>query len=327
MIISAEDAVKLLLQGEAVAVPTETVYGLAAIATNPEAVAKIFEIKNRPADNPLICHFHSIEEVYSFVAAIPVNTLLLMHRFSPGPLSFMLDLPDDSPLLFATAGNRQVIARIPGHPVFLSIIAQINVPLAAPSANTSGTISPTAAAMVAADLGAKIAGIVDGGDSAVGLESTIVDARSHNEVIILRPGIIGEAEIRSVLPDVTISTQTDKTPAAIPGTKYRHYAPATPVFRLQNLDEINNHPGSAVFLVLEDMQRIARSIFPVLTAKNIHLLSLGSLADLRSMARNFYQVISSVDQLHLAKAYFLIPDFGDSSLGKALQNRLDKILD
>src|SRR6476660_2114078 len=113
MKISAEEAVAFLKEGKVVAVPTETVYGLAADALNPSAIAKIFEIKNRPADNPLICHFNSLSQVKKYVTEIPAATATLMQHFSPGPISFMVDLPEDSPLKFATCGSAQVIARIP----------------------------------------------------------------------------------------------------------------------------------------------------------------------------------------------------------------------
>ncbi|MGB3075703.1 MAG: L-threonylcarbamoyladenylate synthase [Chitinophagales bacterium] len=326
MLISVDKAVELLQHAEAVAVPTETVYGLAAVATNAKAISRIFEIKNRPADNPLICHFCDIEQIKTFATSIPENTLRLLQHFSPGPISFMLDLPQDSSLLFATCGNPQMIARIPDHPLFLSIIKKLNVPVAAPSANTSGRISATTAEMVEKDLGDKISGIVDGGATAVGLESTIVDARSMEKVFVLRPGLIGEKEIKSVLRDVKVIFDQDDSGKNIPGAKYPHYAPKTPVKILTSVVDIIDHPDSAVFLTLESMQTIPRSIFPILTSKNIHLLEIGTLQDLNSIARNFYQVVSSVDQLELSQAYFLMTDFGDSSLGKTLQNRLQKIV-
>ncbi|MEP7127944.1 MAG: L-threonylcarbamoyladenylate synthase, partial [Chitinophagales bacterium] len=277
-------------------------------------------------DNPLICHFYDIDQIKSFATSIPENTLRLLQHFSPGPLSVMLDLPQDSPLLFATCGNLQMIARIPDHPLFLSIIKKLNAPVAAPSANTSGRISTTTAAMVEKDLGDKISGIVDGGATAVGIESTIVDARTMDEVIVLRPGLIGEKEIKSVLPDVKVVFDQEDSGKNIPGAKYPHYAPKTPVKVLTSVDDIIHHPDSAIFLTSEAMQTIPRSIFPKLTSKNIHLLQIGTLMDLNSMAKNFYQILSSVDQLELSQAYFLMTHFGDSSLGKALQNRLQKIV-
>lgn len=326
MLIDVDGAVQLLMDGEFVAVPTETVYGLAAIATNPAAIAKIFEIKNRPADNPLICHFHSIEQIQQYVTSIPPNTLKLLHHFSPGPVSFMLDIPQDSPLKFATCGSSQVIARIPGHPLFLSIIKKTMQPVAAPSANTSGKVSPTTAEMVRNDLGEKINGIVDGGASSVGLESSILDARSSNEIFILRPGAIGEKEIESVLPGLKVILQQDGGDRHIPGTKYAHYAPNTPILSIENTSEIIEHPNAAVFLTLEAMQAIPRSTLHAYTLKGIHLVNIGSTTDLNTMAKNFYQIIASVDQLNVSRAFFLVPDFGISSLGKALQNRCHKII-
>src|SRR4030095_968216 len=229
MKITAAEAAALLLNGKVVAVPTETVYGLAAIATLPAAVAKIFEIKNRPADNPLICHFYNTDQIRKYVKSIPGNTEKLLQQFSPGPVSFMFDLPADSPVKFATCGSEQVIARIPNHAVFLEIIQETNEPVAAPSANTSGKISPTSAEMVETDIGTKIDGIVDGGISHIGLESTILDARSEDAVYILRPGAIGEREISRVLPDVKVFPLQHDTGEVIPGSKYKHYAPNTPL--------------------------------------------------------------------------------------------------
>ncbi|MEO6167860.1 MAG: L-threonylcarbamoyladenylate synthase [Chitinophagales bacterium] len=326
MLIDVDEAVHLLQKGEVVSVPTETVYGLAAIATNPEAIAKIFEIKKRPADNPLICHFHSIEQIQQYVTGIPGNTLKLLHHFSPGPVSFMLDLPEDSPLKFATCGSPQVIARIPDHALFLSIIKKTMLPVAAPSANTSGKVSPTTVGMVLHDIGEKIAGIVDGGAASVGLESSILDARSNGDVFILRPGAIGEKEIKSILADVNVVMVQDGHNQRIPGTKYAHYAPATPVYEIQNTAEITEHPNAAVFLTLEAMQTIPRSTLHSYSLKGIHLVNIGSTGDLNSMAKNFYHVIASVDQLNVSCAFFLLPDFGISSLGKALQNRCYKII-
>lgn len=326
MLISVDQAVEILLRGSVVAVPTETVYGLAAIATNPEAIAKVFGIKNRPADNPLICHFHSVEQITAWVTSIPENTKKLLHRFSPGPVSFMLEIPESSPLKFATCGSHQVIVRIPDHPLFLSILQKLDAPVAAPSANTSGRVSPTSAEMVMNDIGEKIEGIVDGGSSLVGLESTILDARSNNQIIILREGAIGEKEISTILPEVEIMINKSENGEVVPGAKYRHYAPKTPIAIIKTTDEILDHPGSVIILTLDAMQTIPRSTLHNYTVNGIHLISLGSLDDLNIMAKNFYQVLSSVDQLEVQKAFFLATDFGSSSLGRALQNRLERII-
>lgn len=324
MKITADDAVVLLLHGKVVAVPTETVYGLAAIATMPAAVAKIFAIKNRPADNPLICHFHSMEQVKKYVKEIPATTQKLMHKFSPGPVSFMLDLPEDSALKFATCGQPQVIVRIPGHAVFLSILKKINQPVAAPSANTSGKISPTTAEMVEQDLGGKTDGVVDGGSSPVGLESAILDARSETEIFILRPGAIGKDEIRELFPDIKV--QDVNTSHIIPGSRYPHYAPNKPVLLIDNISAAALDGNAALILTQEDLNNLPMPLLDKFSSRNIQLLRLGSKGDLNELAKNFYHTLSTVDRLDVTKAYFLKTDFGDSSLGRAIENRLSRIL-
>jgi L-threonylcarbamoyladenylate synthase len=300
---------------------------------NPSAIAKIFEVKNRPADNPLICHFHSIEQVKDFVTSIPATTLTLIQRFSPGPISFMLDLPENSPLKFATCGSAQVIVRIPDHPIFLEIIKDLNHPVAAPSANTSGRVSPTSAEMVEKDLGEKIEGIVDGGISRVGIESTIVDARNDNEIFILRRGAIGETEIQKMLPRAKIiSVQKDSSGENIsdqqttPGTKYRHYAPATPVFLINDVDELPEEKNTALLVTEEQLNIIRETVSRKFINGKIHFIDLGSITNLDTLAKHFYRNLASLDQLGISRAFFLRNNWGESSLGKALQNRIEKIV-
>jgi len=324
--ITAKQAVELLSDGKVVAVPTETVYGLAADALNPSAIAKIFEVKNRPADNPLICHFHSIEELKNFVKEIPDATSTLMKHFSPGPISFMLDLPENSPLKFATCGRAQVIVRIPDHPLFLEIISNLNRPAAAPSANTSGRVSPTSAEMVEKDLGGKIDGIVDGGISHFGIESTIVDARSEGEIFILRPGAIGEEEIQKKIPGTKIISKKIPDLQITPGTQYRHYAPATPVFLINTPDELPEEKITALLLTEEQLNVIHDTVSRKFNEGEIHFIVLGSVNELDILAKHFYRNLASLDHLGISKAFFLNNDWGDSSLGKALRNRIEKIV-
>ena len=326
MKLSVEQAVDLLLNGEAVAVPTETVYGLAAVATIPAAIARVFEIKNRPADNPLICHFHSVEQVQQSVSQLPEPTRILMKRFSPGPVSFLLDLPEDSPLKFATCGRDQVIVRIPDHPLFLSIIRKAGQPIAAPSANTSGKISATTAEMVEDDLGSKIAGVVDGGTSKVGLESTILDARSNGEVFILRPGAIGEKEISEVLTGSKVGVVDPKKGTMIPGSRYRHYAPDVPVFLIDHLTQMEEEREAVLIMMEEEVEKLTGGFKADLNRRQIQLLSPGSVKDIDLVAKNFYKTFSAINHLPVSKAFFLRTDFGPSSLGKALQNRLEHIV-
>ncbi len=312
-------------EGKVVAVPTETVYGLAADALNPSAIAKVFEVKNRPADNPLICHFSSMQHVQQFVEKIPVSTKVLMKSFSPGPISFMLDLPQNSPLAFATCGSAQVIGRIPANEIFLGIITQLNRPVAAPSANTSGRVSATSAQMVEEDLKEKISGVVDGGICSVGIESTIVDARDEQNIFILRPGRIGEKEIQRVLPSAKIlSGKTFEQ--TTPGTKYRHYSPATPLFSLDTIEMIDQENEVALLLTQDQYNGITDEQKKNLVSRKLQVIILGSMKNLDELARNFYQHLFQLDHLNLQKAFFLKNDWGNSSLGKALQNRMEKII-
>ncbi|MBA3647735.1 MAG: threonylcarbamoyl-AMP synthase [Chitinophagales bacterium] len=325
MRLPAEEASEFLTHGKVIAVPTETVYGLAALATNPQAIAKVFEIKNRPADNPLICHFYSLEQIEKFAASISGNTRFLIKHFSPGPISYLIDLPSESPLFFATCGRKQMIARIPDHPVFLTILKKINVPLAAPSANTSGRVSPTSIEMVEKDLGNNIDGSVDGGYSKIGLESTIIDARSVNQIIILRPGAIGETEIQTILPDVSIQRVTSANSAeATPGSRYTHYAPKTPIYWLP---EEHRLVSNAIILHTDEQLKDFKSEQGKYFSKNnIHLVSLGSVNNLPELAQHFYERLSSIDLLQLPIAFMLKVNWGNSSLSKAIENRMDKII-
>ncbi len=321
MIVSVQDAINILRAGGVVALPTETVYGLAGNATNPQAVAQIFAVKNRPADNPLICHFADIASIEQYVETLSPLTRRLLERFSPGPISVMADLPVDSPLRFATCGSLQVIVRIPNHPLTLTVLHEVTFPLAAPSANTSGQLSPTTAQMVEADLGQKGIAVVDGGACRVGVESTIVDARAGDVVRILRPGAIGPAELLQVMPAVRCTIVSDGQ-TAVPGSRHRHYAPRTPVY-LWKTPPGFVVPDSAVLLLEEQRKQLE----PLLSRPGLHVrqLVLGSLANLEETARNFYQRLHQLDSLGVKQAFFLKTDWGSSSLGLALQDRMNKI--
>jgi L-threonylcarbamoyladenylate synthase len=320
MFIPIEEAVVILKGGGIVALPTETVYGLAADATNADGVKKIFAAKNRPADNPLICHFHSIEQIEQYVETIPPYALVLMREFCPGPISFLLPLKKGSPLLTATSGQPYVVCRIPQHWLMLSVIKQLNAPVAAPSANTSGKVSPTTAQMVEEDLGRKIDGIVDGGECAVGVESTIIDCRKQNQISILRPGVIGKTEIEPVFKknnvEVSIIESTDES-EIIPGNKYPHYSPLTPMKRIRSINEIDTTNN---FILISSEERLNEiNNFP---GKKI---SLGSLYDTEHAAQQLYHNLKSVDDLKVAHAYYLETDWGTTSAGKAIANRLKKV--
>lgn len=233
-----ERAVALLSAGELIGLPTETVYGLAADANNPEAVAKIFAAKGRPADHPLIVHLGADDLLNNYAREIPEAAWTLAEAFWPGPLTLILKKAPGVPDL-VTGGQDTVGLRIPGHPIALALLrafAQANPAgggLAAPSANKFGRISPTTAEHVAIELGDAVALILDGGDCLVGIESTIVDL-SRGDPVILRPGAITAEQIAFVLGQTVISKSstvesTDDHTPRVSGSLASHYAPATPL--------------------------------------------------------------------------------------------------
>ncbi len=208
----------LLRAGRLVAFPTETVYGLGANALDPEAVGRIFEVKGRPADNPLIVHIAGVEGLGELVADITPLAHRLAGSFWPGPLTMVLTARPDVPSI-TTGGLTTVAIRVPDHPVAITLLRTAGIPVAAPSANRSGRPSPTSAGHVLADLGGRIDAVVDGGRCVFGIESTVVDARGPLP-IVLREGAVTREDL-----GLAGDTITDDL-AASPGTRHRHYQPA-----------------------------------------------------------------------------------------------------
>ncbi|SEH38326.1 L-threonylcarbamoyladenylate synthase [Magnetospirillum fulvum] len=238
------EAADLLAQGGLVAFPTETVYGLGGDATRESAVAAIFAAKGRPSFNPLISHVASAEAAAALVEFGPLAQALAA-RFWPGPLTLVLRRRSDSPIsLLATAGLDSIAVRVPDHPVALALIRAFGRPLAAPSANRSGAVSPTTAAHVAQSLGDKVGMILDGGPCRVGVESTVLDLTGAVPVL-LRPGGIGLDALEAVLGLRPLCPRPDhassSTPRA-PGMLSSHYAPALPV----RLEAAEAAPGEAL---------------------------------------------------------------------------------
>lgn len=220
-----QKAARLLKAGQPVAIPTETVYGLAANALNPLAVAKIFLAKGRPQDNPLIVHVSHTDQAMA-LAHFTREAKLLAELFWPGALTLVLEKKAAVPAA-VTAGLPTVALRLPAHPVATELIQMAGFPLAAPSANASGRPSPTKAQHVLADLQGKIPLIIDGGPCDVGLESTVVTLAGKAPVL-LRPGVVTLEQLRGILPDITVHPGVLSPfagPAESPGMKYRHYAP------------------------------------------------------------------------------------------------------
>lgn len=219
-------ATELLRGGKLVALPTETVYGLAARADDPLAVAAIYRAKNRPEFNPLIVHVASLEQGEAF-AKFGARARKLAARFWPGPLTLVLPLRKDATLAPAvTAGLPTVALRSPAHRVMRAVLEATGLPLAAPSANRSGAVSPTRAEHVLASLGGRIDAVMDGGASESGLESSIVALRADGGWQLLRPGPVAEAEIAEILGP---SRQATATGVEAPGQLAQHYSPGKPV--------------------------------------------------------------------------------------------------
>ncbi len=320
MKISVEEATKILYKGGVIAIPTETVYGLAADATNKKAIERIFEIKNRPSDNPLICHFYSFEQAKTFLNSYPKYVELLINQFTPGPVSFLLPLKLPSSLQAATRGSAHVIIRIPMHELLLKLLKKISFPLAAPSANTSGKYSATTAEMVEADLGKKIDGVLDGGASAVGLESTILDCRNKDEIRILRPGSIGKEDIEWCIRNENVKViDALSIEQTTPGGKYKHYSPATHVFQIQSAKEIPVKKNIALLGLAEDINNISSN-------ENLKLITLGSENNLSEVASLLYRKMFELDALKVSEAFLIKRDFGNSAIGKAINNRLEHML-
>ena len=229
-IIKAAEEIK---RGGIVAFPTETVYGLGADCTNPLAVSKIFEAKNRPSFNPLIVHVHHAKSVDNIAYIDNDNVEKIIDKFWPGPLTIVLPKKEVIPEI-VTAGHSTVAVRMPSHPVALELIELSGTSIAAPSANSFGFLSPTHAVHVEKQLGSKVNIILDGGESHVGVESTIIEF-VENKVKILRPGGLALEEIKKVVPEVEYTNRVLDAPNA-PGMLFHHYAPSVPI---KFLDEIN----------------------------------------------------------------------------------------
>ena len=305
-----EEAAKLIREGEVVAFPTETVYGLGASAFDENAVSKIFAAKGRPQDNPLIVHIADTEMLDKVAVCIPDGARKLFERFSPGPLTVILKKAPEIPLS-VTANLDTVGIRIPSHPIATALIKAAGVGIAAPSANTSKRISPTTAEHVLEDMNGKIPMILDGGPCAVGIESTIVDM-TKDVPVVLRPGAITVEMLSEVLGTVRTFTGEVKI-AEAPGMKYTHYAPvvpcclaATPEAATRFLSET---PGAAVIGREGFLDRISGG----------EKISLGK--DAESMEQGVYAAMRRAEKIYKAIVVELPSDTG---LDASVRNRLMK---
>ncbi len=225
---SIRRAAALIREGKLVAFPTETVYGLGANALDAQAVEKIFRVKGRPSTSPLIVHVASHQAARGLAAVWPESALKLSYRFWPGPLTLVLPKRDCIPAV-VTAGLPTVGLRVPVNPVALALLAEAGVPIAAPSANRFSELSPTTAEHVRHSLGAEIDLILDGGPTEVGIESTVVSLAGPVP-LLLRPGMISEAQIADVIGEIRVAQAPAQGPHSSPGMHAKHYSPRTPLF-------------------------------------------------------------------------------------------------
>ncbi len=320
-------AAAVLREGGLVAFPTETVYGLGANALDEEAAAKIYGAKGRPADNPLIVHIAEKDNVYGLVKEVPETAKKLMEAFWPGPLTILFQkascIPDTT-----TSGLHTVGIRFPDHPVALALIQAAGVPIAAPSANTSGKPSPTRAEHVWDDMEGRIDWILDGGEVGIGVESTIVDVTGPVPMI-LRPGFITREMIAAVIGrvevDPAVTAPTGAVQPKAPGMKYRHYAPKAPLVIVEGdthrvVDKIN---------ALAEEAAAAGKVCGIIATEetkeryfNGLIKSIGYRAKEESIAHNLYAVLREFDEEAVDIIYS--EGFSDDHLGWAIMNRLRK---
>ncbi len=305
-------AIELLNSNKLVAIPTETVYGLAANAFNESAVLSIYKTKNRPQFNPLIIHSNSIERFEQWGLQIPKQVKLLANKFWPGPLTFIIPANNKVPDI-VTAGTGAVAIRVPNHPVTLSLLEQLSFPLAAPSANPSGFISPTSAQHVENQLGDKIDYILDGGVCQVGVESTIISFL-ENEPKILRFGGLAIEEIEEVLGHRLITNITSNKIVA-PGMLTKHYAPNHPLFLVDDIFKATEG---------KDMNRVGVITFyqSVNDIPEANQFVLSKSKDLNEAASKLFAVMRNIDELDIDEIY--AEKFPNTGLGYAINDRLKR---
>jgi len=316
------DAANFLRDNEVVALPTETVYGLGGNAKSDAAVEKIFAAKGRPSDNPLIIHIADKNQLKAFVAEVPEKAERLIEAFWPGPLTIIFKRIEGVLSETATAGLATVAVRMPDHPVALALLKSCGLPIAAPSANSSGKPSPTTAEHVLDDLNGKIAGVIDGGATGIGVESTVVDC-TETIPVILRPGGVTKEQLESIVGSVHVDAAlTDEAarPKA-PGMKYRHYAPNAPLFMVS---------GTTKFLqgLVEEKRQEGLRVGVLTTEENARLfeadvvLTCGKRAELETVAAALYDTLR---RFNLEKVDVIYSEvFPNTGVGHAIMNRLQK---
>jgi L-threonylcarbamoyladenylate synthase len=302
-------AVELLHRGQVIGLPTETVYGLAGDGLNPAALARIFEVKQRPLFDPLILHFVDADSAFLLAARVPDAARELARLFWPGPLTLVLPKEEVVPDL-ATSGLPNVALRVPVHPVAQALLRAFARPLAAPSANRFGRISPTDAEAVRAELGAAVPLILDGGPCPVGVESTVIDL-SGDKPVLLRAGGLSLEQIEAVAGPVERAQAVDARPLA-PGQLKHHYAPRKPLHLVRDAEEI---PARA------DAGWLAYGPLPA--AFTGVMKNLSPRGDLAEAAANFFRFLRALDDNPQVEEIYATP-LPARGLGAAMNERLER---
>lgn len=316
-----KEAVKLLKNGEIVAIPTETVYGLAVNGYSPSAVKKIYKVKGRPSDNPLILHIDKIDMLYKIANNIPDIALTLANRFWPGPLTMILPKKDIVPRE-TNGGLNTVAVRMPDNDIALSIIKLCGFPLAAPSANVSGSPSPTSVKHVFSDMNGKIPLIVDGEECECGVESTVVTFNADNMVCVLRPGAVTEVMLsefaKVIIDDAVLNKPLSNAAPLSPGTMYRHYAPKAEVAIVETDDDeafnrYVNMKGNDCFAL----------VYNGINPPDCDYLTYGESGS--EQAKNLFKKLRELDEIGVNTVYVRAPS--KNGIGLAVYNRLIRAAD
>ena len=305
-----ERAARLLQQEAVVAIPTETVYGLAGNALSNRAVSEIYAVKNRPAFDPLIIHVFPAERISNWVKAVPEQALALADALMPGPLTLLLPKSDLVPDL-TTSGSSLVAVRSPRHPMAQELLAKLDFPLAAPSANPFGYISPTTAEHVARQLGDKLPYILDGGPCEVGIESTIVGWDDDKTPVLYRKGGIPVEEIERITGPLRVMPHSTSNPSA-PGMLKSHYAPRVPLILGPIRESLDQHPGKRIGVLA------FQTHFPEIPDEL--QIALSPTGDLKEAARRLFSALRHLDALGIE--LILAESLPETGLGTAINDRL-----
>jgi L-threonylcarbamoyladenylate synthase len=305
-------AKNLLENDEVVAIPTETVYGLAGNIFSEKAIKKIFETKKRPFFNPLIVHVHSLACLEAICSEIPLKAKLLANNFWPGPLTLVLKKRNSISDL-VTGGKDTVAVRIPNHPLTLDLLSKLNFPLAAPSANPFGSISPTTAEHVANYFSNTLPLVLDGGNCENGIESTIIGFENE-EPILFRLGAISREQIESVVGPILLKNKNEKAPEA-PGMLTRHYAPLTKTILVNDVKkEIEKYPTKRIGLLLFNNVTIDK--------EDLVVEILSKKGSLKEATANLYAAMHRLDTQNLD--LIIAQKFPEIDLGNSINDRLER---